>query len=63
LPTEIKEELAKMPVLTFTSGTEQKLSWVLTVKKAKAPACTFGIPANFDKVTSDDLKAMSGGGN
>lgn len=28
----------------------------------KAPAGTFGIPADYDKITMDDLKAMQGGG-
>jgi hypothetical protein len=121
-PAEIEEELAKMPVLTFTPGTETKVIsgfnckkvvakdsksgktfdvWItndvsapstavqsyyanvggfpvqytsfrdgqsteVTVKsltEAKTPAGTFSIPADFDKITLDDLKAMSGGGN
>jgi len=121
-PAEVEEELAKMPVLTFTPGTETKVIsgfnckkvvakdsksgktfdvWItndvsapstavqgyyatiggfpvqytsfrdgqsteVTVKsltEAKAPAGTFSIPADFDKITLDDLKAMSGGGN
>jgi hypothetical protein len=121
-PAEVEEEMGKMPVLTFTPGTETKVIsgfnckkvvakdsksgktfdvWVtndvsspstavqsyyanvggfpvqytsfrdgqsteVTVKsltEGKAPAGTFGIPAGFDKISLDDLKAMSGGGN
>jgi hypothetical protein len=121
-PAEIEEAHAKMPVLTFTPGTETKVIsgfnckkvvakdtktgksydiWVtnditlpstglskyyanaggfpiqytsfqegqtteVTVKSVteqKVPVGTFGIPADFDKITMDDLKALGGGGN
>jgi hypothetical protein len=121
-PAEIEEEMSKMPVLTFTPGTETKVIsgfnckkvvakdsksgktfdvWItndvsapstavqsyyanvggfpvqyttfregqsteVTVKSLtdqKVPAGTFAIPSDFDKITLDDLKALSGGGN
>jgi hypothetical protein len=121
-PAEAEELIAKIPVLTFTPGTETKVIsgfnckkvvakdtktgktydiWVtndisvpvtgmskyyagaggfpvqftnfqegqtseVTVKSVveqKAPAGTFGIPGDFEKITLDDLKALSGGGN
>ena len=34
---------------------------VSSVTDQKAPAGTFGIPADFDKISKDDLAAMSGG--
>lgn len=34
---------------------------VASVTDQKAPAGTFGIPADFDKISKDDLAAMSGG--
>lgn len=34
---------------------------VKSIIEQKNPAGTFGIPADFDKITMDDLKAMSGG--
>jgi hypothetical protein len=34
---------------------------VSSVTEQKAPAGTFGIASDFDKITMDDLKAMSGG--
>jgi hypothetical protein len=36
---------------------------VKSVTEQKAPPGTFGIPSDFDKITMDDLKALSGGGN
>jgi len=121
-PAEVEEALSKLPVLTFTPGTETKVIsgfnckkvvakdsktgktydiWItndiklpetgiskyyagiggfpvqftnfqegttsdVTVKsvvEGKAPAGTFAVPADFDKITLEDLKAMSGGGN
>lgn len=35
---------------------------VSSVTTDKAPAGTFGIPSDYDKITMDDLKAMQGGG-
>lgn len=35
---------------------------VTSITDEKAPKGTFGIPADFDKITLDDLKAMSRGG-
>jgi hypothetical protein len=120
-PAEVEELHAKMPVFTFTPGTETKVIsgfnckkvaakdkdgksydiWItndislpasaiakfyagiggvpiqyaafqngqtteVTIKsvtEGKAPAGTFGIPGDFERITMDDLKALSGGGN
>jgi len=45
---------------------QQGQSTVVTVSKItdeKAPAGTFSVSADYEKITMDDLKAMSGGGN
>jgi len=34
---------------------------ISSVSDAKAPAGTFSIPSDYDKITKDDLEAMSGG--
>jgi len=36
---------------------------VKSVTEQKVPAGIFGIPADFEKITLDDLKALGGGGN
>ena len=36
---------------------------VKSVTEQKLPAGTFAIPSDFEKISMDDLKAMSGGGN
>ena len=45
---------------------QQGQSTVVTVSKItdeKAPAGTFSVSSDYEKITMDDLKAMSGGGN
>jgi hypothetical protein len=46
---------------TFYKG-EATTVTVSSVSDQKAPAGTFGIPSDFDKISKDDLEAMSGGG-
>lgn len=46
----------------FQQGQSAEVT-VSGVTEDKAPAGTFGIPADYDKITMDDLKAMQGGGN
>jgi hypothetical protein len=36
---------------------------IKSIAEQKVPAGTFGIPGDFERITMDDLKAMSGGGN
>ncbi|MBK0379113.1 hypothetical protein [Mucilaginibacter segetis] len=57
------EKIGGYPVqfTTFQDGQTSEVT-VKSVTAEKAPAGTFGIPAGFDKITLDDLKAMSGGG-
>jgi hypothetical protein len=45
---------------SFSQGQTTEVT-VKSVTEGKAPAGTFGIPADFDKISMDDLKAMSGG--
>lgn len=45
---------------SFSQGQTTEVT-VKSVSDAKVPAGTFGIPADFDKISMDDLKAMSGG--
>ena len=47
---------------SFSQGQSSDVT-VTSIADTKAPAGTFGISADFDKITMDDLKAMSGGGN
>jgi len=49
----------------FTNFQEGQTSEVTvkSVVEQKSPAGTFGIPGDYDKITLEDLKAMSGGGN
>ncbi|MDB5135629.1 MAG: hypothetical protein JWP37_2232 [Mucilaginibacter sp.] len=44
----------------FQQGQSTEVT-VTSVTGDKAPAGTFGIPADFDKITKDELSAMSGG--
>jgi hypothetical protein len=44
----------------FQQGQSTEVT-VSSVTDGKAPAGTFGIPADFDKISKDDLTAMSGG--
>jgi hypothetical protein len=45
---------------SFSQGQSTEVT-VKSVTEGKAPAGTFGIPADFEKISMDDLKAMSGG--
>jgi hypothetical protein len=45
---------------SFSQGQSTEVT-VKSISDAKVPAGTFGIPADFDKISLDDLKAMSGG--
>jgi hypothetical protein len=47
---------------TFNQGQEASVT-ISDITDGKAPAGTFGIASDFDKITYDELKAMSGGGN
>jgi hypothetical protein len=47
---------------SFSQGQEAPVT-VTAIADTKAPAGTFAISSDFDKITLDDLKAMSGGGN
>ncbi|QEC78395.1 hypothetical protein [Mucilaginibacter ginsenosidivorax] len=45
---------------SFSQGQSTEVT-VTGVTEQKVPAGTFGIPADFEKITLDDLKAMRGG--
>lgn len=45
---------------SFNQGQSTQVT-VKSISDAKVPAGTFGIPADFEKISLDDLKAMSGG--
>jgi len=47
---------------SFSQGQSADVT-VTSVVAQKVPAGTFGIAADFDKISLDDLKSMSGGGN
>jgi hypothetical protein len=47
---------------SFSQGKESSVT-VTAITDAKAPAGTFAVSADYDKMSLDDLKAMSGGGN
>jgi hypothetical protein len=47
---------------SFAQGQEATVT-ITAIADTKAPAGTFAISADFDKISLDDLKAMSGGGN
>ena len=44
----------------FQNGQSTEVT-IKSVTEQKVPAGTFGIPADFDKITLDDLKALGGG--
>ena len=46
--------------ISFGGDGQQSDVTVTGIAETKAPAGTFGIAADFDKITMDDLKAMSG---
>jgi hypothetical protein len=46
----------------FNQGQEASVT-ISAIADTKAPAGTFSISPDFDKITMDDLKAMQGGGN
>ncbi|GGH00859.1 DUF4412 domain-containing protein [Mucilaginibacter phyllosphaerae] len=48
--------------VTFQNGQPSQVT-IKSIAEQKVPAGTFAIPADFDKITMDDLKSMSGGGN
>jgi hypothetical protein len=56
------KEIGGFPVqyTAFQQGQSTDVT-VASVSEQKAPAGTFGIPADFDKISKDDLAAMSGG--
>jgi hypothetical protein len=58
-------DIGGFPIKFVSFGIDGQLSDVTVtgVTDAKAPAGTFGISADFDKITIDDLKAKNGGGN
>ena len=47
---------------SFAQGQSTQVT-VTSITDAKAPAGTFAIPGDFDKITMDELKSMGGGGN
>ncbi|MFA6083018.1 DUF4412 domain-containing protein [Mucilaginibacter sp.] len=48
--------------MTFQNGQPSEVT-VKSIVEQKVPAGTFNIPGDFEKITMDDLKAMSGGGH
>jgi hypothetical protein len=46
---------------SFQDGQSTEVT-IKSIVEQKAPAGTFGIPGDFERITMDDLKAMSGGG-
>jgi hypothetical protein len=56
------KEIGGFPVqyTIFQQGQSSDVK-VSSVSEQKAPAGTFGIASDFDRITMDDLKAMSGG--
>ena len=47
---------------SFSQGQQSTIT-ITAITDTKAPAGTFAVSADYDKMTLDDLKAMSGGGN
>lgn len=47
---------------SFQDGRSTEVT-VKSITEQKVPKGTFGIPADFEKITYDDLKALGGGGN
>lgn len=48
--------------VTFQNGQASEVT-IKSIVEQKVPKGTFSVPADFDKITMDDLKSMSGGGN
>lgn len=48
--------------VTFQNGQPSEVT-IKSIVEQKVPAGTFKVPADFDKITMDDLKSMGGGGN
>jgi hypothetical protein len=46
---------------SFQDGQTTEVT-IKSIVEQKVPAGTFGIPGDFERITMDDLKAMSGGG-
>ncbi|WP_374951999.1 hypothetical protein [Mucilaginibacter sp.] len=46
----------------FQNGQASEIT-LKSITEQKVPAGIFGIPKDFDKITMDELKALSGGGN
>jgi hypothetical protein len=46
--------------MSFQNGQPSEVT-VKSIVEQKVPAGTFNIPGDFEKITMDDLKAMSGG--
>ena len=46
---------------SFSMGQSADVT-VLSITSDKAPAGTFAIPADYDRITMDDLRSMNGGG-
>ncbi|MDB5115291.1 MAG: hypothetical protein JWQ79_783 [Mucilaginibacter sp.] len=56
------EDAGGFPVQFTTTKQGQTVNITLkSITEDKAPAGTFGIPPGYDKISLDDLKAMSGG--
>ncbi|WP_133300164.1 DUF4412 domain-containing protein [Mucilaginibacter terrenus] len=47
---------------TFQNGQASEVT-IKSIVEQKVPAGTFGIPADFEKISMDDLKSLGGGGN
>ncbi|MFD0794220.1 DUF4412 domain-containing protein [Mucilaginibacter litoreus] len=60
--SKVYENAGGVPIqyATFQNGQAADVT-VKSIVEQKVPAGTFGIPADFDKITMDDLKAMGGG--
>ncbi|MCO5935234.1 DUF4412 domain-containing protein [Mucilaginibacter sp. RB4R14] len=48
--------------VTFQNGQSSEVT-IKNIVEQKVPAGTFSVPADFDKISMDDLKSMGGGGN
>ncbi len=65
-PLQLYQIIIKVPVdfpvqyTAFQQGQSTEIT-VSSVTDTKAPAGTFGIAPDFDKISKDDLAAMSGG--
>ncbi|MES2266165.1 MAG: hypothetical protein V4520_05375 [Bacteroidota bacterium] len=66
-PTSTSKFYAKaggLPIqyVTFQNGQASEVT-IKSIVEQKVPAGTFSVPADFDKITMDDLKSLGGGGN